>query len=242
MPAPIRRRIEPGIYERVSPAGERLGLEIQYKDADGRPRRRSVKGGITEARDALAEARTRRVKREREPLDPRATFGAVCDAFEAAHVASLRPNSRRVNEAALKHLRARFGSKRITQITRADVRRFVNDLAGERKANTVRKYYAVMRAVFSFAASDLDINVPFPRLPASALPDPTDDQREKRILADDELASVLAACDPQTRLYFQALAGPALAHPRCWAHPASDRRRHDQLRASSSAGTGHRRR
>jgi hypothetical protein len=165
MPAqPTRRRIEPGIFERVNAAGDRLGLEIQYKDADGKPRRRSVTGGLSEARDALAEARTRRVKREREPLDPRATFGAICDAYEAAHVASLRPNSRSITEAALKHLRARFGSQRITQICRADVRRFVNDLAAERKANTVRKYYAVMRAVFSFAADDLDVPVTFPKL------------------------------------------------------------------------------
>ena len=82
----------------------------------------------------------------------------------------------------------------------------MNDLAAERKANTVRKYYAVMRAVFSFAADDLDIPVTFPKLKPGALPDPADDQREKRILADDELAIVLAACDPQTRLYFQTLA------------------------------------
>jgi site-specific recombinase XerD len=83
----------------------------------------------------------------------------VCDAYEAAHVASLRPTSRGVYRAALKRLRARFGSQRITQIVRADIRRFVNELANEHKANTVRKYYAVMRAVFTFAADDLDIPV-----------------------------------------------------------------------------------
>lgn len=204
---PARNRIEPGIYERVDANGVRLGLDIQYKDTGGRPRRRSVAGGLTEARDELARARTRRVKHAREPLDPRVTFAAVCDEFEAVHVASLRPNSQAVYRAALAHLRARFGEQRITQITRADVRRFVNDLAAEHKANTVRKYYAVMRAVYSFADSDLDIPVTFPKLKQGDLPDPADDQREKRILTDDELARIRAACDnPLELLYFATLA------------------------------------
>ena len=99
-----------------------------------------------------------------------------------------------------------FGSRRITEIGRADVRRFVNALAAERKANTVRKYYAVLRAVFSFAADDLDIPVIFPRLKPSELPDPTDDQRERRILTDAELARVLAACTPRTGRYFRTVA------------------------------------
>ncbi len=206
MAQPTRHRIEPGIYERVAPAGDRLGLEIVWKDADGKPRRRSVKGGLSDARDALAAARVRRVQRKAEPLDPRATFGAVCDVFETAHVASLRPNSQLVNRAALKRLRTEFASKRITQIGRADVRRFVNELAAERKANTVRSYYSVLRAVFHFAASDLDIPVVFPRLKPGELPDPVDDRRERRILTDDELARVLDAALPRTRLLFQTLA------------------------------------
>jgi hypothetical protein len=39
--APIRRKLEPGIYEGVDTAGERLGLEIVHKDkrpAPGSPR------------------------------------------------------------------------------------------------------------------------------------------------------------------------------------------------------------
>lgn len=206
MAAPRRNRLEPGIYERIDANGQRLGREIQYKDADGRPRRRTVHGNMHAARDALAEARSKRVRREREPLDPRATFGAVCDAFEAAHVAGLRPNSRAVNRAALARLRSEFDSKRITQITRADIRRYVNELAAERKANTVRSDYSVLRAVFNFAASDLDIPVVFPRLKPNELPDPADDQREHRVLTGEELARVLEACDERSRLYFQTAA------------------------------------
>ena len=203
---PARKRIEPGIYERLGADGNRRGLEIAYKDGDGRTRRRSVAGGIDEARDALAEARVRRVRREAEPLDPRATFATICDAFEAVHVSSLRPNSQAVNRAALKRLRAHFGATRITGIGRADVRRFVNELAAERTGNTVRSYYSVLRAVFSFAASDLDVPVTFPRLKPGELPDPADDQREQRVLTDEELARVLEAAPMRSRLFFQTCA------------------------------------
>ncbi|MGI8429318.1 MAG: hypothetical protein ACR2OB_08450 [Solirubrobacteraceae bacterium] len=54
---------------RVDGDGERLGLEIVFKDAAGKTRRRAVAGNVQDARDALASARTRRVKREAEPLD-----------------------------------------------------------------------------------------------------------------------------------------------------------------------------
>jgi integrase len=203
---PVRKRLEPGIFERVNPAGGRLGLEIVYKDADGKTRRRSVQGDIHDARDQLAAARTRRTRREVEPANPRMTFNAVCDEFERTHLASLRPNSQGVRRAALKRLRAAFGPKRISQISRADVRRFVNDLAADRKANTVLAYYSTLRAVYGFAASDVDIPVTFPRLKPSELPDPVDDAREHRVLADDELANALESCDPAFRLYFRTLA------------------------------------
>lgn len=79
MSAPIRRKLEPGIFERVNAAGERLGLEIQYKDAHGAPRRRSVKGDIHAARDELALARSRRVRHEIEPVNPRMNEAEVLD-------------------------------------------------------------------------------------------------------------------------------------------------------------------
>lgn len=102
MSFPVRRRVEPGIYERLSPAAERLGLEIFYKDADGKPRRRSVKGTtIHDARDELARARVRRSRNEFEPADPRITFDAIASRFEEAHVAGLRRSSQLVYHAAL---------------------------------------------------------------------------------------------------------------------------------------------
>jgi integrase len=204
---PARRRLEPGIYERVAGDGQRLGLEIVFKDAAGKARRRTVHGNVQDARDALAQARSRRVKRETEPADPRVSFIAVADAFEAAHVAALRPNSRRVYKAALRRLRKTFGTKRMTAIAKVDVRAYV---AAERaeglKAWTINSHLAALSAVFSFARDDLDMPVSMPRLKPSERPHPADDAREHRVMADDELARALAACDERTRLFFRLLA------------------------------------
>jgi integrase len=204
---PTRRRLEPGIYERVGPDGARLGLEIVFKDAAGSTRRRSVHGGIQDARDALAQARTRRVGRETEPNDPRITFETVCAAFEAAHVAGLRLNSQQVYAAALKRLRAAFRGRRLSSITKADVRAYV---ALERreglKANTIASHLKALSAIYTFARDDLGMPVAMPRLKAGERPQPADDQREHRILTDQELAAALKACDERTGLFFRTLA------------------------------------
>jgi integrase len=204
---PKRRRVEPGIYERLGADDERLGLEIVYKDVNGKTRRRAVQGGLPDARDALAQARTRRVRREAEPNDPRVSFDSVCDAFEAAHVAGLRPNSRAVYRSGLRRLRARFRGRRLSSLSRIDLRALV---AAERaeglKANTITSHLAVLSAVFAFARDDLDMPVAMPRLKASERPKPADDARERRVLTDDELGRVLAAAGERERLYFRTLA------------------------------------
>jgi hypothetical protein len=137
----------PGIYERVGADGQRLGLDIAWKDATGRARRRTVHGGVQDARDELAKARSRRVKREAEPADPRVSLNTVADAFEAAHVAALRPNSQAVYRAALRRLRRRFGTRRMTSIAKVDVRALV---AAERaeglKAWTIASHLSVLSA------------------------------------------------------------------------------------------------
>jgi integrase len=204
---PKRRKIEPGIYERLGAGGQRLGLEIVYKDANGKTRRRAVAGSITQARDALAAARARRVRRETEPNDPRVTFSRVADEFRAVHLPGLRPKTRAFHRASLTRLEKAFGNKRITAITKTDLRRFV---AAERaeglKASTVGAHLKTLRVVYSFAADDLGIPVTMPRLKSNERPRAADDEREHRILTDAELSLVLDACGEPSRLYFRALA------------------------------------
>jgi integrase len=204
---PTRRRLEAGIYERVDAEGARLGLEIAFKDTAGKARRRTVHGNLDDARDQLAAARVRRAGREREPDDPRVSFNGVCDAFEAAHVATLRPNSRAVNRSALRRLRKTFGKKRITAIGKADLKTFIADERREGlKGWTIHSHLAVLSAIYSFARDDLDMPVTVPRLKPAERPRPADDAREHRVLNDEELATVLAAVGDRERLYFRTLA------------------------------------
>lgn len=206
MAQPTRHRIEPGIYERIDSDGQRLGLELVYKDANGRTRRRGISGGIDQARDELAKARTKRVSRASEPDDPRRTFNMVADEFEAVHVASLRPNTQQAYRSALVRLREAFGNKRMTKITRADVRAFVAAERRELKANTINGHLGTLSAVYTFARDDLDLPVVMPRLKPSERPRAADDARERRILSDDELRDVLDRCAEPLRLYFRTLA------------------------------------
>ena len=206
MSAPIRHRIEPGIFERVDAEGRRLGLEVAFKDATGAKRRRTVQGGIREARDELAKARTRRSGRQHEPTDPRMTLAAVIALYRDAH-AGQRANTRSARESALARIEATFGNTRITAIRRADVRKLVSaEVAEGLKANTVRLHYSTLRALFTFAREDLEVPVTFPRLKSSDLPDPGEDQRQHRILDDDGLARVLDAAPTRAALFFRLLA------------------------------------
>jgi integrase len=206
MSQPIRRPVEPGIKERINAAGERLGYEISFKDANGKSKRQTVAGGLQEARDALANARTRRVKQEREPDDPRMSFNAVVDEFERVHVPGLRKTTRDTYAAGLRRLRAEFGSKRITSITKTDLRVYINsEVAEGLKSSTVGSHLANLNLVYAFARDDLGIPVTMPKLKRSELPD-GEDAREHRILTDAEVARVLDALPPHRRLYFRFLA------------------------------------
>jgi Phage integrase, N-terminal SAM-like domain len=84
----------------------------------------AFQGSIHDARDALAEARTRRTKRVQEPSDPRVTLSQVIEQYEEAHAGD-RANTREVRKHAFVHIRKALGTKRITAITRADIRKWV---------------------------------------------------------------------------------------------------------------------
>ena len=202
---PTRKRIEQGIYQRLDSKGNLRGLEITWKDADGKTRRRSVDGGLEQARDALASARVRRVQREREPNDPRQSFADVCGSFEAIMFPAMRENSRVTYRSAIKRLRDEFGDKRITSITRLDIRAWVNSQVAEGlKANSIETYLSVMNRIYTFAREDLELAVTMPKLKVSERP--ADDSREHRILSDAELTEVLAAFEPPFGLYFRFIA------------------------------------
>jgi hypothetical protein len=102
-----RERVEPGIWRR----GE--AFEITWRDAEGKQRGKSVQGGITAARKALTDAKSSKRDRGERTSDPRLTFNAAADAWWAARVVKLRPTTQSADSAALRHLRAAFGRRRL---------------------------------------------------------------------------------------------------------------------------------
>ncbi|MGA2926122.1 MAG: tyrosine-type recombinase/integrase [Solirubrobacteraceae bacterium] len=132
------------------------------------------------------------------------TLDAVISRYEEAVMPTLRTNTRSLYRTAHRRISRSLGRRRITAIDRADVRRFVADMSRDGlKANTIAAYIAALHILFTFAADDLGVHVAFPRV---KLPRPADDQREHRVLTDDELARILDACAERSRLYFRTLA------------------------------------
>ena len=216
MAQPDRKRVERCIYARYDKNGKRTGYDVQFTDAAGKGHRATVHGNLNAARDVLAEARGRRVKQEPEPLNPKLTLAAVAAQYLEAH-AGARRNTANSRASALARILPVLGKKRISAITRAEVRKFVaGEVAAGFAANTVRQRYATLRALFSFARDDLDIPVQFPRLKSSELPDPRDDQRPHRVLDDRELARLLAELDGLPRLLFQLSPRPEPGSAKHW--------------------------
>jgi hypothetical protein len=84
-----------------------------------------VQGGITAARKALTDAKSKRDRGERTS-DPRLTFTAAADAWWAARVVKLRPTTQNADSAALRHLRAAFRRRRLADIGPTEVARYVS--------------------------------------------------------------------------------------------------------------------
>jgi len=191
--------VEAGIYRRPD-----SHLEIGWRDAQGKQRWRVVEGGIKAARAALAQEHAKRARGEVLAADPRLTFNDAADAWWTDHVvARLRESSQRAYASDLKHLREHFGSQRLNRIGPSDVARYA--ATKELKGWTVKGQLAVLSGVWRYANRHLGLTAPNPVALLDRAERPkTDDQREHRILAGDELAALVAAVDARHRLIFRA--------------------------------------
>jgi integrase/recombinase XerD len=193
-----RVKVEPGIWLRGKT------YEITFRDSSGAQRRRKVDGGITAARKALEVAKAARTKGEQSSADPRLTFGKAADAwFEGYVVPNLRPASRDCYSAALKHLRKAFGSKRLTDITPADVARYVKSKPNL-KGNTLKSHMTALSAVYKFAHRWLGYRGECPSAALESRERPnSDDARERRALTSNELAALIENAAKTDRLMYR---------------------------------------
>jgi integrase len=123
MSAPARVKVELGIWQRGDV------YEITFRDAQGKQRRRTVKGGITAARNELAKEVAKRANGERVTADPRLRFGQAANAWLAGPVATLRPNTISTYRGAVdSHLRKRIGKRRMDDLTPDDIARVLAEM------------------------------------------------------------------------------------------------------------------
>lgn len=191
--ATARERVEPGVWRRGD------AYEITFRDAQGKQRRRTVKGGLMAARKELATEIAKRGRGERAPADPRLTLGRAADAWYAEHVeANLRPASRSAARSSLKHLRKAFGSRRLTAIEPRDVARFVRQRKAAGAAdNTVRANVNALSGIYRFATRHLG----YPGANPVAVLDrherpTTEPQVETRALTSGEIQALTEATLP----------------------------------------------
>jgi integrase len=195
--ASARERVEPGVWRRGDT------YEITFRDAQGKQRRRTVQGGLMAARKQLAAEVAKRATGGRAPADPRLTLNRAADAWYEEHVvANLRPASQSAARTSLKHLRAAFGSRRLTAIEPRDVAVFVRERRATGAAdNSVRANVNCLSGIFRFAARHLGYPGANPVGVLDRHERPTTEpERETRALASTEIEALMAATLPADAL------------------------------------------
>ncbi len=204
---PRRVRVERGIYAR--PDGR---LEIGWRDARGKLRWRVVDGKLKAARAALAQEHAKRARGEECEVNPRMSFTEASEKWWDAHSRTIRPRTQEAYSNGLKHLRAYFGTQRLSRITASEVAGYV--AAKEReglKGWTIKGHLTPLSSVFNYASRHLGFREPNPvaLLERGERPS-TDDEKPHRVLSSEELARLLSAVPSKHRLIFRTAAEAGL--------------------------------
>jgi integrase len=200
-----------GLRIRVFPAGTKQ-FEFRYT-ALGGARRRHLLGAYPDL--SLAEARTRAATlrvRVADGVDPAAeraakkerartgeTMRELAEAYWKAAAVGLHGGSKRPKRASTiaterkcwRHVESKLGSKRFTDVRRADIKIFMRDLVTSSglSAATIANIGAVVQSVLGFAVHEerLDAN------PAIGLARPLAVTSRDRMFSDDALGIILRA-------------------------------------------------
>jgi integrase len=183
----------PGFGLRVAASGRRTWF-LMYR-ANGRQTRHTLGTappmGLAKARDAARrallgiqsdEADPAAAKKARRTAD---TFGTLADRFivdyAKPHKRSWRDDARQLRTMVL----PKWKNRGAAEITRADVRDLLGDVARTRGGVTANRLRALLSKLFRWAASQdyLESN------PAAELPKLTRETSRERVLSDDEIAA-----------------------------------------------------
>ncbi len=200
-----------GLYVTVRPSGT-MSFNLRYRFAS-QPRNLTigpVSIGLAEARRLAQEARgeiargndpcAQKSSRKaaavaaaqalREPMQD--SVAAIAERFIAKHVRpKTRPASQRETERLLRaEIIPKLGSRRLGEVSRADVRQLVEDIA-ERAPIVANRTLALLRALCNWAKTQDIIAVS----PCDGLKPPAPERSRNRILRDEEIMLFWQACD-----------------------------------------------
>jgi integrase len=195
------------INKRTYPGG-RVRWRARYPDPT-RGGKRQIERQFETKREAEKWLTSQKAAAQRgehiDPKDNQRSFEQVVEGWQATWL-DLEPKTQAGYRAILnRHVLPRWCGVRIGAVSPEAIQEWINDLARERHANTVRRIYSVLRAVLKVAverryllANPCDA-VKLPRAPAVAT-------GERVILSADEVVALAEAITPRYRLLIYAAA------------------------------------
>jgi integrase len=218
--ANARRKRVPGaanrnIYAHRNAAGEKI-YEVGYRNGDGRQTFETIGPKISEARRARDDLLARRGRGEKPKENPRLKFGEAANRWLAERVVDLRPQTRNGYRNSIeKHLRPRFGSRRLDRIEIDDWARLIRELRAEGRAeSTIETNLKAGRGVYRFAARRMGWHgvATLSLLEPSERPKVTE-RPKRRLFTAAELEQTLAVAHEPYRTLFSlgAVVGPRIS-------------------------------
>jgi integrase len=170
----------------------------RYRGPDGRERSRTFTRR-TDADRWLASVET--AIAQGEWLDPARSAMLLSDWAERwlTTRTDLRPSTHaRLTGVVSQHVLPRFGSRRLSTLTNAEVREWAASMSGDGKgATTVRKSVFALRQMLDAAVADRRLSVN----PAASVPLPAERHTEQRFLSREEVDALAERIDPRFRAF-----------------------------------------
>jgi len=124
-----------------------------------------------------------------DPAGGRMTVAELADRWKERDP-SKRSSTLARDEAILRvHVTPVLGTRNVYQVTPTDIQRLVNGWAQQQAARTVVRQYAVVRALFAYAARARWVT----RTPCDGIKLPRPDDSERRVLTPEEVAAIADA-------------------------------------------------
>jgi len=183
----------------------------RYRDPGGEQRTRTFDRRIDAERYLTTIESSKLTGSYVDPARSRVTVGEWADRWLAGQ-AHLKPTTReRYAGVVRKHIRPRWGTTRLADVTHADVQSWVTKLSHNAEPATVRKIHRVLSLVLTLAVRDGRLI----RSPAADIKLPRQQSLEQRYLTHEQVHELA-----------RAAAGPASPSK----HRRLDERRNDQYR------------